>query len=114
MPALLAGPLAILGMLSLLALLPVVLPVAACLAWWDGHRLRRVAAASDCARCGHVLGTASLDASEAAHIAALGAMQREHPNHLVHVSRRSQARCTACGEDHAWDRRSLTFSPVAA
>ena len=109
MPALFAGPLAVLGMLLLLVTLPVTGPLAALLAWRERTGLRQAAARTRCTRCGTLLGMAAPDASDAAHIADLGAMQREHPTHHVYIVRRSQARCTACGADYAWDRRSRTL-----
>ena len=106
----LLGGLAVIGrMMLMLVTLPVTLPIALVLGWNDSRRLRAAATMTPCSRCGTLLGPDAPAASDAAHIAALADMQRRHPNHLVHVARRTQARCRACGADYVWDgkRRAL-------
>ena len=115
-PDLLAVPAAVGAMLLMLVTLPVSLPIALLLGANDGRRLRAAAVVTRCVRCGALLGQDAPAVSDAAHMAALAAMQRRHPNHLVHLARRSQARCRTCGADYVWDgkRRALHLLPVPA
>lgn len=112
MPALLAGPLAILALVLILLTLPVTLPLA--LAWggWERRRQRIVADRTCCIRCGHVLGQAALHAADTDHIAALGAMQRQFPDGHVNLLRRADARCPTCGHTYAWDGRRQLLRPL--
>jgi len=112
MPALLAGPLAILALVLMLLTLPVTLPLA--LAWggWKRRRQRSIIDRTCCIRCGHILGQAALQAADADHVAELGAMQQRFPNGLVNLLRRADARCTACGATYAWDRRRHRLRPL--
>ena len=112
-PDLLAVPAGIGAMLLMLVTLPVVLPIALLVGWNDDHRLRAVAAVTPCRRCGTLLGPDAPAASDAAHIAALVEMQRQYPNHLVNVGRRTQARCSACSADHVWDGKRRTLHLLA-
>ena len=45
-------------------------------------------------------------------MAALAEMRRRFPWHHIRVGRRGDARCTACGADHAWDKAHGTLRPV--
>ena len=112
MPALLAGPLAILALVLMLLTLPVTLPLALAQGGWERRRQRIVADRTCCVRCGHVLGQAALHAANADHVAELGAMQRQFPNGRVNLPRQADARCTACGATYAWDRRRHLLRPL--
>lgn len=112
MRASLAGPLTALGMIALLLSLPVSLPLGLILGAWQDRRQRSVAERTCCARCGHPLGAAAIQAADAAHIAELGTMQRQYPNCRVHIVRRADARCTQCGATYAWDRRQHLLRPL--
>ena len=105
MRALVAGPLTVFAMVALLQSLPASLPLAFMLGAWQDRRQRSVADRTCCVRCGHVLGTAALQAADVAHIAEFGAMQRQYPHGRVTVLRRADARCTGCGAAYAWERR---------
>lgn len=101
------------AMMLMLFTLPVTLPIALLVGCIDDRRLRAVAIATRCNRCGTLLGPDAPAASDAAHIAALADMQRRYPLHLVRVGRRAQARCPACGADYVWDGRRRTLRLLA-
>lgn len=111
-PTVVAAPALIGAMLLMLVTLPVSLPVATLLNWNERRRLRTVAAATRCGCCGTLLGPGAPEVSDAAHIAALAKVQRRYPTHRVHVARRTQARCAACGADYVWDRVRRALSPL--
>lgn len=98
-------------MMLMLVTLPVTLPIALVLDGIGRRRLCAVATVTPCSRCGTLLGPDAPAVSDAAHLAALGDMQRRYPNHLVNVARRTQARCGACSADYVWDgkRRRLNL-----
>ncbi len=114
MRAILAGPLAVLGMLVLLLSLPVSLPLGFIRGARQDRRQRSAANETCCIRCGHILGAASLRAADAAHIAEIAAMRRQHPHGTVTVLRRADARCTGCGAPYVWDRHQHQLRPVEA
>lgn len=114
MPALLAGPLLIAAMVLLLFTLPITLPIVALLHKRDQGRLRVAACGMRCVRCDHLLGIASLDASDAAERERMAELHRLYPFHKLRIVRRSHARCVNCGTDYAWDerRRVLELAPA--
>ena len=102
-PDLLAVPAAIGAMLLMLVTLPVSLPISLLLGWNGRRRVRAVARVTRCVRCGFLLGPDAPEVSDAAHMTALADAQRRYPGSRVHVARRAEARCPACGADYAWD-----------
>ena len=108
-PDLLGGLAVIGGMIVMLVTLPLTLPIALVFDWNGRRRLRAAATVTPCGRCGTLLGPDALVASDAAHMAELVEAQRCHPLHHVHVARRAQARCRACGADHVWDGKRRTL-----
>ena len=108
-PDLLAVPAVIGAMALMLVTLPVSLPIALLLGWSDQRRLRAVATVTPCSSCGTLLGPDAPAASDAAHMAALAEAHRRYPSHRVHVARRAQARCAACGADYVWDEKRRTL-----
>ena len=112
MRALLAGPLAVIGMVMLLLSLPISLPLGLIWGAWQDGRQRSVADRTCCVRCGNILGTAALLAADAAYIAEIGARRRQYQHGTVTVLRRADARCTECGAAYAWDRRRHLLRPL--
>lgn len=112
-PDLVAAPAAIGAMLLMLVTLPVSLPIALLLGRNDRRRLEAGATVTPCSRCGTLLGPDAPAASDAAHMAAFADLQRRHPTHRVHLARRAQARCPACGADHVWDGKRRTLHLLA-
>ncbi|MGI4943514.1 MAG: hypothetical protein ACRYHQ_23595 [Janthinobacterium lividum] len=101
------------AMILMLVTLPVTLPIALLLGRNDQRWLEAVARVTPCSRCGVLLGPDAPATSDVAHIAALAEMQQRYPNHLVHVGRRTQARCPACGADYVWDGKRRTLHLLA-
>lgn len=114
MPALLAGPLMFLAIVVMLFTLPVTLPIAALLHNRDRARLRKAACGMLCVRCGHGLGSAAVDAADAALKKAMEAFHQQHPFAVLRrPARRPDARCVVCGTDYRWDSqlRKLVVVP---
>lgn len=113
MSGLLTGPLVILALVAVLLTLPVSVPLALLWGRWERWRLRTVTGRTRCVQCGCILGRAALHAADAAHIAELEALHRQHPHCLVNVRRRSDARCKECDATYTWERGRYLLQPLA-
>ena len=96
----------------LIVTLPVTLPLAALLHVRDLRRLRAVANRFTCLQCGEVLGRAALERADAAWVAHVEQLHREHPGHRFRLVRDVHAVCTRCGKRYRFDDKLGTLQAL--
>jgi hypothetical protein len=103
------GLLMVFLVMAIFVALPILIPVVGFLHRRDRRRMLTAACSSNCARCGAILGGASLDRADKAWAEHLAALQRDRPGIRFRLVRSVWAVCTACGARYSFDADIRTF-----